>query len=218
MKTIKTMMFCFTAFCLFSCDPVATFNEPQPVNETSLNAFPNDLQGQYIDSDHASIITISSHLITRFFDFDYKVHKDSIGANYKIIGDVLINLQDSSKQKIVVMGDTIIHHYQSLDTLFFISANNILKKYKGYYFLNCSQDSHTWEVKQLALQNGILSIGSISNNSDIQKLKQITHTTHDTVSYQFSLTKRQFKKFIKQNGFANQEKFTRLANNQEKLF
>jgi hypothetical protein len=198
---------------LNSCEPAATFDKPQPTDTKSLTNFPKRIQGKYLAADQASILAITDKLITRYYDFDVKEHKDSLGSSYKLVGDTLIYLTDSTKEKIVLSGDTIIQHYNGTDTLFSISTDNILKKFKGYYFLNKRYNDNAWEVNKLSLEKGVLAIASISDKDDIQKLKEITETSADTTSSNFSLTRRQFKSFIKKDGFGEQETFTRMKEN-----
>ena len=213
MRRFITFIICISALVLDSCEPAATFNKPQPDTLKSLTVFPEHIQGKYIANDYASTVTITDKLITRYYDFDFKEHKDTLGTSYKLIGDTLINLADSTKEKVFIKGDTIFQHFQGIDTLFNISVDNVLKKFKGYYFLNSRYSENAWEVKKLLLQKGRLTIGTISNEDDIKKLKEITETTADTTSTHFTLTRRQFKKFIKQDGFAEQETFTRMTEN-----
>ena len=108
---------------------------------------------------------------------------------------------------------TVIQHANWTDTLFNISADNVLKKFKGYYFLNNRYKDSSWEVKKLSLKKGVLTVGSVSDNDDIQKLKEITETTADTTSTNFTLSRKQFKKFVKQDGFSKQETFILMTKN-----
>ena len=201
------------ALIFYSCGPAATFDKPQPDNLTSLAAFPPQLQGNYLAADHASVLTITDKLITRHYDYYMKELRDSLGPPYKLAGDTLINQENGTREIVLLKGDTIMQNANWMDTLFNISNDNILKKFKGYYFLNNRYYDHSWEVKNMKLKRGLLSIGSISTKEDIQKLKEITETTADTVSTHFSLTRRQFKRFIKQEGFGDQETFTRITGN-----
>lgn len=213
MKWFIAFVICISTILFNSCEPAATFDQPQPVGVKSLMTFPARLQGRYLATDQASTVTITDKLITRHYDFDFKEHKDSLSSSYKLVGDTLINLTDSTKEKIFLNGDTIIQHFEGTDTLFSISADNVLKKFKGYYFLNNRYRANAWEVKKLLLQKGILTIGNISNEDDVKKLKEITETTADTISTHFTLTRRQFKRFIKQEGFTEQETFKRMTEN-----
>lgn len=210
MKKFTVFAVLIGSLLLNSCEPAVTFDKPQPDNEKSLSSFPSRLQGNYLSEDQASVITITGNVITRHYEFDYKQHKDSIGSSYKIVGDSLVNTSNGTSEKISLQGDTLIQHESWTDTLFNISADNVLKKFKGYYFLNTVFKENSWEVKQLWLKKGVLSIGSISDESDIQRLKEITETAADTTSTTFSLTKKQFRQFVKQDGFSKQEKFTRM--------
>lgn len=192
---------------LYGCEPAATFDQPQPANAKPLSSFPERLQGKYLADDQASIVTIADSLITRHYDFDIKVHKDSLGSSYKLLTDTLINLTAGTKEKISLAGDTMIQRVSWTDTLFNISNEGVLKKFKGYYFLNRLYNENAWETNMLSVKEGVLAIGNISGKEDIQKLKEITETTADTISTHFSLTRRQFKSFVRQYGFAEQETF-----------
>ena len=210
MKHFITACILISFLFLESCEPAVTFDKPQPDNEKSLKAFPKLLYGKYVASDQASMVTITEKIITRHFDFDYRVHKDSLSSDYKIIGDTLLSLTDGTKEKILLKGDTIIQHANWIDTLFNISTDNILKKFKGYYFLNDRYSDNSWEVKKLSLQKGTLTVGSVSEKDDVNKLKEITETSADTMLTHFTLTRRQFNKFVKQAGFREQENFKRI--------
>lgn len=211
MKKFVTAPFIIATLILDSCEPAATFDKPQPDNVKSLASFPERLLGKYLAADQASIVIIADSLIVRHYDFDFKQHKDSIGSSFKIIGDTLINETDGTKEIILLKGDTVIQHANWTDTIFNISVDNILKKFKGYYFLNSHYSDNAWEVKKLSLNKGVLTVGSISDKDDIQKLKELTETTADTISTNFNLTRRQFKQFVKQEGFGKQEMFNRMS-------
>lgn len=213
MKKVIALLSIVAFFLLNSCDPAATFDKPQPDNLNPLTSFPVRIQGKYVSADQASIITITDKLITRHYDFDFKDHKDSLGSSFKLVGDTLIDKIDGTKEIVVVKGDTIIQHINRKDTLFNISADNILKKFKGYYFLNSKYRDNSWEVKELSLKRSVLSIGSILDKKEVEKLKEITETNMDTTSTHFTLTRKQFKRFIKQEGFGEHETFNRITEN-----
>jgi len=54
--------------------------------------------------------------------------------------------------------------------------------------------------KDVNFKNGAFTIGSISKKDDIQKPQQMTESSFDKTSINFTLTKRQFKKFVNQEG------------------
>jgi len=208
-KSVVTIFLIVVIF-LISCEPGVTFIEPQPESIKSSTSFSKQIQGSYLAFDFASVLTINEKQITRHFDFDYKTQKDSLGINFKIVKDSIVNLVNGSKEKVLIQVDSIVQHANWIDTLFNISSENVLKNYKGYYFLNSKFSDEKWEVKELGLKNGVLTLASISTKEDIQKLNEIMESPNDTVSTNFNLTKRQFKRFLREEGFREKETFTRM--------
>jgi hypothetical protein len=213
MNNYITVLLTGIMLLLLSCEPAVTFNAPLPEHVRSLTNFPDRLQGNYLAADEASMLTITDKFMIRNYEFELKTHKDGLDTCYQLKGDTLVNIAANTKEKISLKGDTVIQYMTETDTLFSISPNNILKKFKGYYFLNKRIGDNAWEVKKLTLQKGTLAIGRIADEVDIQKLKEITETTADTTSTHFTLTKLQLKKFIKQDGFAEEETFIRMNKN-----
>ncbi len=210
MTRLSNLVILSVLILINSCEPVATFDQPQPINEKPLNVIPEKLHGYYVDSNRASILSVDDKYILRKYDYWISTFKDSLCASCQIIGDTLLNTKDSSKELVVIKGDTVFQHYDGIDTLFNISKNNILKKYKGYYFLNIWHRDNSWEVRKLSLQNGVLQIGNISEKEDLEKLRNITESIDDTISTRFTLTTRQFKNFIIDKGFSDQETFIKI--------
>ena len=196
---------------IYGCGPSVTFDQPQPVDTKSLSKFPNRILGDYLSADQSTKLTIAERTISKTFDYDVKIQKDSLDSASYLKGDTIINRETGEKIKAELTGDSIKVHIHEVDTLFSISDSNVLKKYKGYYFLNIQYDKNAWQVQRLALTKGVLTTGNISDSTDISHLQQITETKDDTASYNFSLTKKQFKTFIKQNGFSDEEVFKRMT-------
>jgi len=210
---------------LFACTPkeampVATFNEPQPANIESLPTFPKRLQGQYLSLKDSSMLSINDKFIQRTYNLDFKIHSKALDSlrqdsRCQIKGDTLIFLDIHKKMKIIKqVGDSLLIRGHSIDTLFQIGRNNILRKFKGFYFLNTRYDSDSWEVKKVQLTKGVLVISRILDEADIKKLEEITETEtpQDTVRilpHTFTTTKKQFKTFIKNEGFSNSETFVK---------
>jgi hypothetical protein len=209
MKKHPIVLSCIFAFFLYSCETV-TFNQPQPADVKPLSAFPKRIHGKYISNNQASVITIADESMTIVYDYDEKIHKDSIGASYQLIGDTLIDTNNDCKKKIVFNGDTIVQHQNWTDTIFHISQDNILKRFKGYYFLNEQIQPNVWSITKVGLKNGTLTVGRISKETEIAQLREITETITDTTSTHFNLSKRQFKSFVKHNGFSKEETYTRM--------
>ncbi|HRN34565.1 MAG TPA: hypothetical protein PLC76_07400 [Saprospiraceae bacterium] len=195
---------------LFACQPPVIFNEPQPTDTENLSIIPERLQGLYLSLEDSSTLLISDKLIQRIYDFDLEVNPSQLDSTSKLSGDTLINLETNEKQIIRRVGNNLITHIHSIDTLFQMDYDNVIRKFKGYYFLNKRYDKTSWEVKKVELKKGQLVISSISSELDVDNLKEITETPTDTVApNKFTVTKKQFKDFIKNDGFSDSETFVR---------
>jgi hypothetical protein len=215
MKRLKQIFTFIILTSLFACEPPVTFNEPQPTDIDNLSKFPKRLQGQYISLVDNSTLSISDKLIQRIYDFDYKIYPNQLDSIAQLSGDTIIDLRTNEKTVIKRDGDTLINHVHYIDTLFQMNYDNVVRKFKGYYFLNTRYDKTSWEVKKIQLEKGQLVISGISTKEDIENLKEITETTTDTIPpYKFTATKKQFKEFIKNDGFSDSESFFRQKKNE----
>jgi len=198
------------AIILYACKPPVTFKEPQPKDVASLGGFPNRILGKYLSSEDSSFLQITSSSMIRIYDFDEKLHLSQLDSNQQIIGDTLFDLNTNTGQFIQIEGDSIVMNVHGLDTLFTIGVLNVLKKFKGYYFVNIHMPSDTWQVKKLEFSHGKLTLSSISPKEDLEQLKTLTESTQDTLPYVFSLGRKQFKKFVGHDGFRDVEEFLKV--------
>ncbi len=213
MKRLKLISAIIILISLIACEPPVTFDEPQPTGTDNLAKFPNRIQGQYISLHDHSTLSISDKLIQRIYDYDYAVHSNQLDSNSKLAGDTIIDLITNERTLIRRAGDSLVNHMHYIDTLFQMNSDNVVRKFKGYYFLNTRYEKESWEIKKIKLSKGHLVISSISIKLDLENLKQITENQQDTVApYNFSTTKRQFKEFIRNDGFRDNETFIRLKN------
>lgn len=214
MKRLKLISTFIILISLFACEPLVTFNEPQPTDTDNLSKFPRRLQGQYLSLADNSTLSISDKLIQRIYDYDYKVHQNQLDSTSRLSGDTIIDLKTNEKTIIKHDGDSLITHVYYIDTLFQLDYDNVVRKFKGYYFLNNRYDKTSWEVKKIQLAKGKLVISTISTKLDIENLKEIAETPQDTIPpYKFTATKKQFKEFIKNDGFSDSETFVRQNKN-----
>jgi hypothetical protein len=215
MKLLKFISTIIILTGLFSCgEPPVTFNEPQPTETDNLLKFPRRLQGQYSSLADNSELVIDDKLIQRIYDFDLKIHPSELDSNTRLSGDTIINLITNKREVVKRDGDSLVTHIHYIDTLFQMNYDNVVRKFKGYYFLNKRYNKESWEVKKIELSKGQLIVSSISTEQDIVNLKAITESNQDTVApNKFTTTKKQFKEFIKNDGFSDKETFVRLKKN-----
>ncbi|MBL4755807.1 MAG: hypothetical protein JKY52_19715 [Flavobacteriales bacterium] len=142
------------------------------------------------------------------------VHQASIVAHKSYMGllsksDLDSLLQDiahldQASLEITERNDTIIVRYQYVDTIFKMSENQILKKYKGHYYLNKKRDGE-WEVLQISIRNGLLKLKSIED-SDAKLIGEISRYYRYRTN-NIDPTKKTFTTFVKQGGFHGQKNY-----------
>jgi len=184
------------------------FMEAQPSGINNLTKFPNRLLGKYIEPKDSSILSISRSTIERTFNFSGKIHLSEAVSIGILDNGFLVDKKTDERIPAEKIGDSIRLHFYRTDTIFNLSSKNVLRKFKGYYFLNSLRDSIFWTTKKLKLEKGKLIITIIDSVQDFQKLKPIKENKFDTVApkYKFKPTKREFRKFLKEGGFAGKDK------------
>jgi hypothetical protein len=206
---LKYILTAFLLISLIACEEPVTFTEPQPAGTADLSKFPKRLQGNYLSLSDNSILTITDNMIERIYDFDQKFHSNQLDSTTVLSGDTLFNLETKEKLFVKKEGDSLVGHIHYSNILFGISQFGILRKYKGYYFLN-TEYGKGWQVQKIQLTKGQLTFSSISSELDIQNLNKLTEAPQDTISpYQFTLTRKDFKKFVRNGGFSEGETFVR---------
>jgi hypothetical protein len=211
---VKYFFLLFCSILLVCCDgPAVTFEHPQPIDAVDQLHFPKNVIGQYISLLDSSVITITDMAITRGFNIKFIMCKKELDTMKQctLIKDTLFNKRTLEKICVININDSLYTPYHLQDTLFCISNKHILRKDKGYYFLNMQYHSG-WEVQKLECAKAKLILCSISDLQEIEDLKEITENNSDSL-IQFDPDKKQLRKFIKSKGFSKKEEFRRLRVN-----
>ena len=187
--------------------PEVSFEETQPQNVKEQNSIPKKLIGTYYNSEDKTELTISKYLIVKKITIEDTLNVSELNKNEVIKKDSLLNMKTKEKYQIKKINDTLFTNYIYSDTIFNIQEKDILKKFKGYYFLNkFIKSDGLWEVEKLNLTKGVLKISGIDSEEEINLLETITETKRDTMKpFIIKPTKKQFKEFVKKNGFSKEE-------------
>jgi len=195
-----------------SCGPQVTFDKPQPDGVKNLSKFPKRIQGKFIRLSDNKQLEITNNTIIETSDFELKENINQLDSNLKIIGDSVLDLNTNHKEKINLIGDSILIRFHYTDTIFTIDSNNIVRKFKGYYFLN-RIDEFGWDVEKMDFKNGQLRISRIDSKEDIENLVALSDSKQDTVTnFHIKITKKQFKKYIRNDGFNDTETYLKIKN------
>lgn len=209
---VQYIFFYVLVIYLVGCEgPAVTFELPQPIDVKNQERFPKKLIGKYLSVSDSTIITISDKAITRGFNIQFVMCKKELDSvkHYVLQRDTLYNKLTQERICIVNIKDSLYTPFHLQDTLFLISDKGILRKDKGYYFLNIKYHSG-WEVQKLEFTKGKILLCSIADIAEIENLKEITEEDSKDSLLQFNPDKKEFHKFVKSKGFSKKEEFVKL--------
>lgn len=199
----------FDTLLFTSCgDWGVRFESPQPEWRFNEDQIPDRLLGQYINLEDSVKLSITKDVIVRYPYEYFAALLDSV--KIQVTNDTTYTvIEDDISWNVRVEGDSVFGHYIFADTIFNIPRGDLLRKFRGHYFLNVEMREDSWAVSILTrVRNGVV-LASVSSDEDIAKLREITDTVADS-SYKFRPTKKQLKKFIKSNGFSDKDVYVKL--------
>jgi hypothetical protein len=220
-KTLYILLMIF----LVSCGDYeyVRFETAQPDGVKESESFSRKTKGEYINcSNPDDKLIISDNLILNSRTFKFKSHRNDLEFDSPITVDR--NIDEELKKlfiregyEIEINGDTINASQIDIDTVFRISGNQVLKKFKGSYFLNFKEDESFWIVSRLNLKKDTLLIGQISPSDTLlrfdfvvknEEFNESDSTT--TTEYSINPSKKEFKKLMKPNSFKRSSCFYKM--------
>ncbi|MBU8892470.1 MAG: hypothetical protein KOO66_06805 [Bacteroidales bacterium] len=209
------IIFLILAFFV-GCGPYIWFKAPQPQGEENLNVFPENLLGKYSSVSDTSIIRIETDKIIS----EYRENLLMTKAEFReetgdtISEDTSFTFTDNWDITIKSFGDSVKVFSSKDDELFKISDQQILREYKGIYFLNYKDTNDYWKVKILNLEKDTLEFDIILFEKDMENIRNITmveivqDSTEESTRYYLNPTKRELKKILKKRSTG--EKFVKI--------
>ena len=199
------------------------FETPQPLGIEPQHFFDKMIQGSFVNCTNPDdkIIIERNQIQNRRSSLSKVLRKDikltsidSIDANndeqlikyYKIIG-----------RTIDIINDTISWSEETIDTLFTISENHVLKKFEGSYFLNYKLKEVHWEPIKMNFIGDSLCISQIIPSDNLLRFDFITKQIEtdeldnkEIASYLFKPSLREFKKLLQSNVFEITECYCKM--------
>jgi len=222
MKAVLILIAFTTIILLGGCKPKPSvlFLVPQPENEKDQIRFKNKFIGTYLSKSDSSILYITSGMIIREQNMRFGESLKHMDSGYVIKNDSLFGDLFPGGVPIKIENDCFYVHSIFRDTIFNISGNNILRFYKGNYFLNYRYNKDNWEVKTLEFINRHRILISDIKTPEIDKLKNATEvksypengsdSNTAIITYIAKPTKKELKKFMKSGGFSGSEEFVKV--------
>ncbi len=210
----KTVVFILLVF-LLGCGPYIWFKVPQPQGRENLTTFPQDIQGKYSSAIDTVMIHIGKDKIVR--EYREKLLMTKIEFREEtgdtISEDTSFTFTDNWEITIKSFGDSVKIFSKKDDELFNISERQILREYKGYYFLNYKDTNDFWKVKILKLEADTLEFDFILRADDMQRIRNITNvevkkdSSEESSKYYLDPTRRELRKILRKR--SQGEKFVK---------
>ena len=187
------------------CGPYIWFKVPQPEGRENLSEFPDELTGKYSSVYDTSTIRIESDKIIREYRENLVMTKVEFReeAGDSISEDTSFTFADNWDITVNSFGDSVKVFSRKDEELFKISDQQILREYKGYYFLNYKDSNDYWKVKILNMVKDTLEFDDILSDDDMENIRNITvveivqDSTEESSKYYLKPTKRELKKILK---------------------
>lgn len=211
----KNKIITLAAIVLSSCLDLdfVVFEVPQPEGVKNETFIPKKLIGSYSSLTDSSTLVITKRHIISFEHFHMAAPLSDLDSadRIKLKNDTTLTEFDN-EMKVVTMikRDSMFQCTIDPDTLLdILNERSVLRKFKGYYFLNVETSNNNWFVNKLGVTRNGLIIGAISSKEDLKNLRELTNTKSDTV-YNFKPTRKELKRFLKTNGFNDEKRYIKV--------
>ncbi|WP_118953379.1 hypothetical protein [Taibaiella helva] len=188
-------------------DSLVPFSEPQPAGKRAMDAIPRKLQGKYFSERQQAFLWIGEHSAALVMDYDVVTTRKELDTAYRLSGDSLFNSLGEPPRKVAVQGDTIRWHEHETDSVFDIARGDVLKKDKGYYFLNRRLAANSWTVTRLSLSHGKLLVANVDDPASLARLETLAEKPTDTVHPVYTISRKQFRNLQQEGGFRTVDSF-----------
>lgn len=223
MKKIQQIFYIsilFFTFTFTSCLPELKFENPQPVEQKNERKFKNKYQGTYLCLSDNSILTIKKDKIIQEWHVMTKLTRAQIDSIKEIeLKEGLLYIEGNEVPfSIVFTGDTALLTYNFSKIIFQLSDDQVLRYFKGMYFLNYKESDDFWTVKTVTLdKEGVLVFNRIyGGEEEINKIKKITSVEEITdnegkvLNYKVKPTEKELKEIMKSDLFKEGKRFQKI--------
>ena len=217
-KVISLLLLVFFKSC-GDTDKVQ-FGTPQPIGQSDLNLIPKNLRGTYLKDEDSGLLTITSSLMVYSEEEQYMESMDSVKKELtpeqreELDRGLLTIHDDWFFAEVTPKEDSAWIRVLVSDTVFQLADDQLIRKYKGDYFLNYQRETNNWKVRKLTLKKDKLTFSRLKVKKNLEQLEQITEIeimesdSGQVTGYKLQPSKKQLRKLMKQ-GFEETSTYTR---------
>ena len=211
MKIKMGLFLIMMSSCTSTQNDIVIFSEPQPRGVRACKDIPKELWGAYVNAEKNEFLFVTAHLIWKKTNFINQIHIRDIDSNFVLRGDSLIDTVARESIRVVRRGDSIRYSWSNIDTIFQVSTNDIIKKWRGRYFMNKSYIYGSWSVRQMIVHHGMLSISNINDSVDFQRLKAIAENPMDSMlPIKINPSNQEFNQLVKDHIFSDEQQYYKI--------
>ena len=216
---MKNISFLLVILCCSCVEKSVDFLEPQPANTKNIKQFSPELMGIYESLEGDSKMEIQKTCIIESGNYDIKLSKAELDTSKEFIlkDNILFSTADNTQIAVQQRNDSVFGLVPWTDTAFLISQSNLLRKLKGYYFLNEYTSDTVWKVVRMKLEDKVLLMATMNKKKEADEIKKYTTLyyvamNNDTItSYKLKPSKKEFKKMVDSKLlFTDQQKFIKV--------
>lgn len=235
---ISVFFIMFASAC--DLEPSVSFTEPLPPNKNESFEFGNRILGTYENNEKLIqfLPPIGAFAEVEQFDSLSKTRTNPILNQITVtatsiehrteyrkslaLADARLDSGfsiDSAKQEVLIDGgifkwddDSVYGIYTNTSTIFEFDSVNILKKHKGWYFLNYEFAPYTYVTYCMFLDKKNKLVFAQLNSADVQFIKEnfAAEPSTDSESESYEPSEKQLKRFLKDGGFGDRITYYRV--------
>ncbi|MEN9444413.1 MAG: hypothetical protein RIS47_1303 [Bacteroidota bacterium] len=165
-----------TFFVFFACTPSVYFETPQPESKKDLKEFPSKIRGVYWQTNDSVLMKIDAQaiLLTK-----YILTEDTVNSLIRELGfvpqsDTVVKYSAWETVSCTIKDSIIFTTYARTDTLFSVERGDLLRKYKGHYFLNRFFGKNMWDISTLNLEQGLVQIAPLVTTDELVQMPEVS--------------------------------------------
>lgn len=211
MKTTKNIIlnafFLILIFLLSGCVAFVAFEKPQPFFKKNELRFDEKIQGVYYDSLDDRLLEITPTAMLISSDHLPKVIPVNEIHSISNAGIIEASIAEPSKVNIPNLTVYTMEGKEEIDTVFFISDDQVLRRFRGNYYLNYKESDKYWYLERMALERGNrLSISTVyvedlTTLEEEVPLIKIRNKKGEIVKVVLQPNKKQLKKLMRTKAY-----------------
>ncbi len=191
------------------------FKAAQPEWRKPILQFPASVQGVYKNcKNNYESIKVTETQVLSLSKLEGQVGRNEMNLDSIV---TLINEKREAFEEfleeedfdVTFKGDSVFFEHTNIDTVFEISDQGVLKKYKGDYFINYKNEKGYWNVEKANLSKGVIRIWHINPTDSLLNLsfvKPLDTEPSKASEYILEPNKKELKAFLKSDWFSNKGK------------